>query len=720
MTKSNSINHDRRFFLKSTASLGAGLTLGLYIPDVLADQANASILFEPNAFIRVSPDNTVTVIIKHLEMGQGTYTGLATLVAEEMDAHWDQIVCESAPANPSLYNNLFFGPFQGTGGSTGLANSFEQMRNAGATAKSMLVSAAAQLWQVPINEIKVEAGTLSHSGSGNTASFGELTEVASSQVVPETVVLKTPEEFVYIGKTVERKDSGKTDGTAIYTQDINLPDMLTALVAHAPRFGASVKSFDAESAKTVEGVEHVIQIPTGVAVLAKDYWTAKKGRDALIVEWDETMAESVSSDELMQQYRELASQKGMLAREDGDVSAALSEAATVIEANYEFPYLAHATMEPMNCVVQANETDVEMWNGAQLQTGDQYAVSQVFGIAPEQVKINTLFAGSSFGRRASPHSDYVVEAAQIAKELATGQAVKLVWSREDDMKAGYFRPMYFHSLKAALNEKGKLTAWQHTVVGQSILKGTGFEQMMVKDGIDTTSVEGAANVPYAIPNLVVDLHTTENQVPVLWWRAVGSTHTGFSTETFIDELAIAANADPLEFRLQLLEGHPRHKGVLQLAAEKSGWGSELPKGKGRGVAVHESFGSYVAQVAEVSVTDDGQYTVDKVVCAVDCGVPVNPDIIKAQMEGGIGFGLSPTMLSEITLENGAVKQSNFHDYQVIRINQMPEIEVHIVPSNELPTGVGEPGVPVIAPAVANAIYNATGERLYRLPLQLNT
>ena len=714
--KSN-FSESRRYFLKSSALIGTGLTVGVYLPDVFAADAAAG-TFEPNAFVRVAPDNTVTVVIKHLEKGQGTYTGLATLVADEMDASWDQIVCEAAPADASRYNNLFFGPFQGTGGSTGLANSFEQLRNAGAAAKQMLVNAAAESWSVSADEITVENGMVSHASSGQSASFGELSQAAAKQPVPESPKLKTPDQFVYIGKAVTRKDVGKTDGSAIFTQDINLPDMLTAMVAHAPRFGATVKNFDVDSAKSVTGVEHVLQIPTGVAVLAKDYWTAKKGRDALQVEWDESNAETASSADLMREYKELAKKPGIPARSDGDVETALQQAATVLEASYEFPYLAHATMEPMNCVVQINEDGVEIYNGAQLQTGDQYAVAALMGIKPEQVKINTLYAGGSFGRRANSHSDYVVEAAQVAKALGTGQPVKLVWSREDDMRAGYFRPMYFHTVKAGLDDKGKVIAWQQRIVGQSIAQGTAFEQMIVQDGVDGTSVEGAATLPYAIPNLLVDLHTTVNQVPVLWWRAVGSTHTGFSTEAFVDELALAAGQDPVEFRMKLLEGHPRHQGVLKLAAEKAGWGSELPAGKGRGIAVHESFSSYVAQVAQVTVTEGGKYTVDKIVCAVDCGLPVNPDIIKAQMEGGIGYGLSPTMMSEITIDNGAVQQSNFHDYQVLRINQMPEIEVHIVPSTEPPTGVGEPGTPVIAPAVANAVFDATGERLYKLPLQL--
>ena len=718
MTKTIDFNENRRYFLKSSTALGASLTVSVYFPDLIADDTSAA-GFEPNAFVRVSTDNKITVVIKHLEKGQGTYTGLATLVADEMDASWEQVVCETAPADAGRYNNLFFGPYQGTGGSTGLANSFMQLRNAGAAAKTMLVNAAAEKWGVAANEVSVSSGIISHSGSTNSASFGELAGLAAKQPVPETPVLKTPDQFVYIGKEVTRKDTGKTDGTAIYTQDINLPDMLTALVAHAPRFGAKVKSFSKDSAMAVLGVEKVVEIPTGVAVLAKDYWTAKKGRDALEIEWDESNAESFSSGALMHEYQEMAKQPGITVRSDGDAVASIEQGATVLEASYEFPYLAHATMEPMNCVVQINNDGVEIWNGAQLQTGDQYAVSAVAGIEPAQVKINTLYAGGSFGRRASTQSDYVVEAATIAKALGTGQPVKLVWSREDDMRAGSYRPMYFHSLKAALDDNGKLTAWQHRIVGQSISQGSAFEEVLIKDGIDGLSVEGANNVPYSIPNVHVDLHTTKNQVPVLWWRSVGSTHTGFSTETFIDELAVAANKDPVDFRMALLEGHPRHQGVLKLAAEKAGWGDELPEGRGRGIAVHESFGSYVAQVADVTVTDGGKYTVDKVVCVVDCGVPVNPDVIKAQMEGGIGYGLSPVMVSEISIENGAVKESNFHDYEVIRLNQMPEIEVHIIPSTEPPTGVGEPGTPVIAPAVANAIFDATGERLYKMPLRLN-
>ncbi|MGH8549837.1 MAG: molybdopterin cofactor-binding domain-containing protein [Methylococcales bacterium] len=728
MTQASLVNASRREFLKSSATLGAGLTLGVYLPPVFSLEQSGpgktaakigEAGFEPNAFIRIGTDNTVTVIIKHLEMGQGTYTGLATLVADELDAGWSQVRPEGAPADASRYNNLLWGKTQGTGGSTAIANSFEQMRRAGAAARQMLVSAAAERWRVPVSEISVSKGVVAHAASGHQATFGDLAVQAAGQPVPQDVRLKDPKDFVYIGKTVPRKDNGKTDGSAVFTLDVKLPGLLTAVVAHPPRFGAKVRSFDASKARALDGIVAVVEIPNGVAVVARDFWSARKGRDALIVEWDESQSFRLGSSEIMTRYKELAAKPGTIARQVGDTGMALGKAAKVLEAAYEFPFLAHATMEPMNCVVQITNQGCEIWNGAQLQSGDQSAVASLLGLKPELVKINMLYAGGSFGRRANPHSDYVVEAASIARRIGKGTPVKLVWTREDDMQAGYFRPLYYHRLTAGLDAEGQPIAWQHRIVGQSIMRGTAFESGMVKNGVDATSVEGAANLPYAIANITVDLHSPVIGVPVQWWRSVGSTHTAFSTETFIDELAKAAGKDPVEFRLGMLKGHPRHSQVLSLAAEKAGWASPLPKGRGRGVAVHESFNTYVAQVAEVTVKDDDSFTVDRVVCAVDCGVPVNPDIIRAQMEGGIGYGLSPVLLSEITLEEGRVKQSNFHDYPVLRIDQMPEIEVYIVPSTQPPTGVGEPGTPVIAPAVANALHAATSRRFYRLPLQLS-
>jgi isoquinoline 1-oxidoreductase beta subunit len=722
-------NQSRRRFLQGAA----GLTLAVYLPDALAadvagpGQAGGRIVgelhFEPNAFVRIGADNTVTVIAKHLEMGQGTYTGLATIVAEEMDAAWPQVRVEGAPANAKLYNNLFMGPIQGTGGSTAIANSWEQLRRAGASARAMLVATAAQQWKVPVDEISVSDGVVMHARSNRKASFGQLARAAAKQPVPTEVKLKDPKDFKLIGKRASRRDSAdKTDGKAQFTQDIHLPGMLTAVVAHPPRFGGQVKSFDATKAKSVRGVVDVVQIPTGVAVLAKDTWSAKKGRDALQVEWDDSNAFKLGSEAIFARYHELAKSPGLIARKDGDPDAAFGNPARMLSAAYDFPYLAHAAMEPMNCVVRLGKDSCEIWNGEQFQTIDQTNVAALLGLKPEQVTIYMLYAGGSFGRRASKSSDYVLEAASIAKAINGRAPVKMVWLREDDTKAGYYRPAFHHVLEAALDEQGQLVGWRHRLVGQSILTGTPLEAMMVKDGIDAVSVEGGATLPYAIPNLQVDLHTPKDiGVPVLWWRSVGSTHNAFSTETFIDEVAAAAGKDPVAYRLALLEKRPRHAGVLKLAAEKADWGTPLAAGangakRGRGVAVHESFHTFVAEVAEVTVGSDGSVKVDRVVCAVDCGIAVNPDNVRSQVEGSVGFGLSAALHGAITLKDGVVEQSNFHEYVPIRINEMPRVEVYIVPSTEKPTGIGEPGVPPLAPAVANAIAAATGKRVRNLPI----
>jgi isoquinoline 1-oxidoreductase subunit beta len=714
-------NESRRDFIKAAGAL----TLGVFVPQSMAQSgpgrtigAFAGTPFTPNAFVRISSDNTVTVIVKHLEMGQGTYTGLPTLVAEELDADWSQIVAEGAPADAAKYNNLFWGPAQGTGGSTALANSYEQLRKAGAAARAMLIAAAAEKWKVPPSEIRVAKGIVSHGTQ--KATFGELAADAANQKVPEDVKLKDAKDFVYIGKPAPRTDArAKSNGSAIFTQDVKLPGMLTAVVLHPPRFGAKLKSFDAAKAKAVKGVLEVVPFSTpatnGVAVLAKDYWTAKKGRDALGAEWDETGAFRLGSAEILAEYKRLAVTRGASARKEGDADAALKSAARTFEAAYEFPYLAHASMEPMNCVVQLGSESCEVWNGEQFQSVDQAMVAQALGMKPEQVKLNQLYAGGSFGRRANPHSDYVVEAATIAKAIGGRAPVKLVWSREDDMRAGYYRPMYYHTLEAAVDAQGKLTAWRHVIVGQSILTGTAFESMMVKEGIDATSVEGAANLPYAIANVAVDLHTPKIGVPVQWWRSVGSTHTAFATECFLDEIARATKKDPLELRRALLAKHPRHKAALELAAAKAGWGKPLGQGRARGLAVHESFNSFVAQVVEIS-RRQSSFRIERVVCAVDCGVAVNPNIIAMQMESGIGYGLSAALSGAITLKDGVVEQSNFHDYPVIRINQMPRIETYIVPSSEKPSGVGEPATPVIAPALANALLALNGKPVRALPL----
>lgn len=710
----------RRVFLRAGAGTAVGLTLAFHLPAWSASRAarRTRPVFAPNAFIRIAPDDTVTVVVKHLEMGQGTYTGLPTLVAEELDADWAQVHVEAAPADAVLYNNLFWGGAQGTGGSTAMANSYEQLRRAGAAARAMLVAAAAKRWGVPAGEVRVAQGVVSHA-SGRKARFGELAMAAAAMPVPVEVKLKSPAQFRLIGKRVPRKDAReKASGAATYTSDVRLPGMLTALVAHPPLFGAKVKSYDAERARAVKGVAHIVEIPTGVAVLASTYWAATRARDALQIQWDETAAYRGSTADQLARYRALAATHGAVAQAAGDAEAAYQGASTRLEALYEFPYLAHAAMEPLNCVMHWQGDGCTVWNGEQLQSVDQANIAAVLGVPPERVRLNMLYAGGSFGRRGNPNSDYLVEAAHIVKAIQGRVPVKLQWTREDDMQGGYYRPLYVHALRAGLDDKGNVVSWAHRIVGQSIAAGTVFAGGLVKDGIDATSVEGASNLPYDIAHRVVELHTTAEPVPVQWWRSVGSSHTAFSTETFIDELAAAAGRDPVDFRRALLARRPRHLAVLELAAAKSGWGELLPRGHARGIALHESFGTCVAQVAEVVVGTDASFRVRRVVCAVDCGLAVNPDVVRAQMEGGIGYGLSAALHGAITLEQGRVQQSNFHDYAPLRIDEMPRVEVHIVPTQAQPTGVGEPGVPPIAPAVANALAAATGQRLRALPLRL--
>jgi isoquinoline 1-oxidoreductase beta subunit len=713
---------NRRRFLQGAAAATAGLTIGFYwAGNPRAAAAATNDVLAPNAFVRVAPDNTVTVIIKHLEMGQGTYTGLATIVAEELDADWSQVRAESAPADATRYNNLVFGQIQGTGGSSAVANSWDQLRQAGATARAMLVAAAAADWNVPASAITVERGVVRHAASGRSANFGALAVKAAAQPVPASVPLKDSRDFRLIGQYVPRLDTpAKTNGTAQFALDVGLPDMVTAVIERPPLFGATVRALDAAAAKAIPGVLDVVQVPAGVAVVGKSFWAAKLGRDALKIDWDDSAAEKRSSAQLMLAYEELANSPGLPARKDGDADAALGSATKRLKASFKFPYLAHAPMEPLTCVVRLTAEACEIWAGDQFQTIDQANAAKAGGLKPEQVAINTLYAGGSFGRRANTVSDYIVEAVSVAKALgANGKPVKLIWTREDDIRGGRYRPMYFHAIEAGLDGNGALVAWRHRIVGQSILQDTPFAAVMVKEGIDETSVEGASTLPYGIPNLGVELHTTQVGVPVLWWRSVGSTHTAYATEVFLDEVAHAAGKDPVALRQALLKD-PRHLGVLKLAAEKAGWGRPLPAGKGRGVALHKSFGTYVAQVAEVTVAPDGKIKVDRVVCAVDCGVPVNPDVIKAQMEGGIGFGLGAVLYSAITLKAGKVEQSNFFDYQVLRIEDMPTVEVHIVPSTEKPTGVGEPGVPPIGPALSNAVFAATGKRIRTLPFAAGT
>ena len=720
----------RRAFLQGTGSAGlVALTIGFEWAGGSRRALGAGVApaavpaagsFVPNAFLRIGADDSVTVIAKHVEMGQGSYTGIATVVAEELDADWARVRVESAPADAKRYANLAFGTMQGTGGSSAMSNSWAQLREAGGKARAMLLTAASREWQVPVEELHVERGVIHHHDGMRQATFGSLVQKAAVLPVPDKVVLKDPKDFKLIGQRAPRVDvAAKVDGTAQFTLDVTMPGLLVALLKRPPRFGATVKSFDAAPALALPGVVKVVQVPRGVAVVAQNFWAAKRGRDALVVEWDESRAEMRSSTAIMAEYRLRAEQPAQSARRDGDVAQALRTAAHTVSASYEFPFLAHAPMEPLDAVVKLTANSCDIWAGDQFQTVDQSNAAKTAGLDPQQVSIHTLYAGGSFGRRANPGSDYIVEAVSIAKAFgADGTPIKLQWTREDDVRGGMYRPMFFHKLEAGLDAKGELTGWRHRIVGQSIMADTLFAAM-IKDGIDPSSVEGAVNMAYPVPNVSVELATTKTGVPVLWWRVVGSSHTTFAVEAFIDEVAHAAGQDPFTFRRKLLAAHPRMLAVLELAADKSGWNSgPLPKGRGRGIAVAEAFKTLVAQVAEVSVDEAGRVTVDRVVCAVDCGVPINPDVIVAQMEGGIGFGLGAVLHGAITLEDGRVQQDNFNGYRVLRMNEMPKIEVHIVPSTEAPTGVGEPGVAPIGPAVANAVFAASGRRLRVLPFPM--
>jgi len=718
----------RRQFLRLTTLAGSGLTLGIVLPGCAktggGSSAGAGAATAPLSmpFVRIAPDNTVTVISKHLEAGQGVWTGLPAIVAEELDASWEQMRVESAPAQVPVYGNLAFGgKVQATGGSTAIANSWQQLRQAGATARAMLVAAAAQEWNVPAAEITVSEGVVAHAGSDRKASFGELSARAARQPVPTAVALKDAANFRIVGnEKLTRLDArAKSSGQQQFAIDVMLPGMMTAVVMRPPRFGGKVGSIDASKAKAVPGVVDVVQIPRGVAVVGRDMWSARKGREALSVTWDESAAEKRGSAELMKEYRRLAgSKEAVTVAERGEIERALGQAKKRVEGEFEFPYLAHAPMEPLTAVCRLSPDKCEIWAGCQFHTIDQANAAAAVGLTPAQVSINTVAAGGTFGRRANPESDYIAEVASIAKATGGRYPVRLIWTREDDITGGRYRPLNYHRVSAAIGSDGKV-AYRQRIVGQSILAGTPLASMM-KNGVDPSAVGGNAAEQYDVAHAHISWNDPKVGVPVLWWRSVENTHTAFSKEVMIDELAAAAGADPVAFRLGLLGSHPRHAAALKLVAEKAGWDRSFPKekGRGRGVAVHESFGSVVAQVAEVTVRGD-TISVDRVVCAVDCGIAVTPDVVKAQMQSGIGYGLSAALYGRITLSDGHVDQTNFHQYQVLRINEMPRVfEVHIVPSGNPPSGVGEPGTPPFAPAVANAVRAATGIRLRSLPFDL--
>ncbi|TWI60884.1 isoquinoline 1-oxidoreductase beta subunit [Pseudoduganella lurida] len=712
----------RRGFLK--ASAGAGLVLGFTFVagGRMARAALPAAAQQPNAFLRIAPDNTITVQVNRLEFGQGVQTALPMLIAEELDADWSQIRGALAPAGDA-YKDPLFG-MQITGGSGSIAHSWVQYREIGAKARHMLVAAAAQQWNVPVNKVKAAKGVLT-GPNGQKATYGAMADAAMRQPVPAHVVLKNPNRFRFIGKPMPRLDArAKSNGSQQFGMDFKPENAKVAVVARPPVFGAKVAKFDAAAAKQIKGVIAVLPVDTdrggsGVAVIAEGYWPAKQGRDALKIDWDTSGVEKVSSAQQFADFRALAATKGTSAK-TADTSK-LATAPKQISAVYEFPYLAHAPMEPLNCVVDLRGDACTIWAGSQFQTMDQAAAARTAGLKPEQVTLHTMVAGGGFGRRAVPSSDYIVEAVNVAKAYAkSGKSgpVKVIWSREDDIKGGYYRPSHVHQAHLGLDAKGTIVGWDHVIVGQSILTGTVMEPMMVKNGVDGTMVEGLGE-PYQVP-LNLSVHNAKANVPVLWWRSVGSTHTAFVTETLVDEAATAAGVDPVAYRKRLIPAeHKRHHLALDLAVGKSGYGTvKLPAGQAYGVALHESFGTVVAYVVTASIVD-GAPKLLKVTAGVHCNQAVNPLTIEAQVQGAVLMALGTTLPgAAITLKDGIVEQGQLSDYTVARLPDMPRVEVHLVPSNEPPTGMGEPGLPPLAPAFANAVFRLTGKRLRKLPFDL--
>ena len=707
----------RRGFIKTSVAIGGGLLVTWYGPHLggFGDTVSAEGKdYAINAFVRIGTDETVTVISAHSEMGQGVYTSLPMLLNEELQADWSKIKVEAAPVD-KVYNHPVFG-MQMTGGSTTSPAEWERYRKMGAVARVMLIQAAAKQWNVGPETCEAKDGVVIQSASNKRATYGSLASAAAQLTPPVEVKLKSPKSFTLVGKPTRRLDTpSKTNGAAQFGLDVHVPGMLTAVVMRPPVFGGRVAKVDASEALKIPGVKAVEQVPSGVAVIAERFWPAKLGRDKLSVEWDLGPNASLSTEQMLRDFSEMGKTPGTIAKKSGDPAAALKSAAKTITAEYDVPYLAHAMMEPLNCVVDLRADSCEIWTGTQFETVDRANAAKAAGLDPEKVQIHTTLLGGGFGRRANPVSDFVVEAVHVAK--AAKAPVKVVWTREDDLKGGWYRPMWHDQFAAGFDTDGNPTVWTHTIVGQSIMQGTLFEGFTIKDGVDSASVEGAADIIYGFPNLQVDLHSPKIGVPVQWWRSVGHSHTGFSVEAFFDEVAHAARKDPYELRRKLLTNQPRMLAVLDLAAKKANWGSKLPDGVGRGIAAHFSFDSYVAQIVEASVEKNGGVRVHRVVCALDCGLVINPDTVKAQMEGGIIFGLTAALKTEITLKGGRVEQGNFDDYQMLRMFESPEIEVHFLPSTENPTGVGEPGVPPVAPALVNAIFAATGKRIRRLPIR---
>jgi isoquinoline 1-oxidoreductase beta subunit len=705
----------RRDFLKSGSLAAGGLLLSFSVGTAAVKSLiNTITTASLNAHLKIGEDDSIYIILSKVEMGQGIWTTLPMLIAEELDCDWKKIKVMHRPSGrgDDFRESIFV---QSTGGSDSTRSEFDRYRLAGATAREMLIEAAARKMQVQPSSCRTENGFV--ITGERRMRYGEVATAAATLPVP-TVVLRDASKWKYIGKPQKRLDNPeKVNGQARYGIDIQFPDLLTAVVAHAPAFGAVVESFDAREAKAIKGVYDVVQIPQGIAVVATNFWTAKQGRDALKIEWDFSKGQHVTSSTQRDAYRSLSQTAGTVVLRKGSAADALKATNIILEAEYTFPYLAHAPMEPLNCTVKIDANRCEIWTGTQTPLLHQQEVAAFLGLSTDQVIFNTPYIGGSFGRRGSFGEDWVLEAVHIAK--ASGRSVKLVWTREDDIKGGGYRPVYLHRVQVGIGQDGLPSAWLHCIVGQSLFTNTVLEKDIVANGIDYSSVDGVNGSPYfsKINDHTIELHTTTSDVTVLAWRSVGNTHTCFVMETLIDELAVKAGKDPVAYRRILLKDHPRHLAALNLAAEKAQWHKPLPAGRYRGIAVHAAMGSYVAQAVEISIGNQKLY-IHKVVCAIDCGLAVNPDGVRAQMESGIVYGLTAALYGEITLENGAVKQSNFHDYRMLRLPEAPAIEVYIVPGNERMGGAGEPGVPPIAPALANALYAATGKRLRNLPVDM--
>jgi isoquinoline 1-oxidoreductase beta subunit len=696
----------RREFLQAASAAGAGLVIGFTLPSCARPPAGPPL--EPNAWLRIGADESILVLVDRSEMGQGVTTSLPMLLAEELEADWSKVRIEFAPADPA-YNNLLFG-MQGTGGSSSIRAAYTALRQAGAAAREVLISAAAETWGVDRSECRAERGAVIHSG-GRSLTYGRLVATAATLPVPADPPLKESKDWKIIGTRVPRLDTPpKVDGSAQFGIDVTVPGMLVAVVARCPVFGGKVASFDPAGAQAVPGVRHVVQISSGVAVVADGYWPALTGRAALEVAWDEGPNAGVSSTGISRLLADRAERPGVRARHEGNPDAALSLAARRLDAEYETPFLAHTTMEPMNCTAHVRADGVDIWAPTQFQTGAHQMGASIGGVSAEQVKVHTTYLGGGFGRRFE--LDFIQEALETSK--AVGAPVKVIWSREDDVRHEWYRPASYHRVRAGLDGRGRPVAWTHRVVAPSIMirvfPGT------VQNGLDGEAVEGAVEMPYAVANAHVDYVMADTGVPVGFWRSVNHSYNAFVVESFIDELAHAAGQDPYEYRRGLLSNAPRYLRALELAATRAAWGSALPAGVFRGIAVHRSFESYVAQVAEVSVAPDGTVRVHRVVCAVDCGPVVNPDTVEAQMQSGIVYGLTAALYGEIGIDRGRVVQGNFNDYPMLLMAEMPRVEVHIVPSTDAQGGVGEPGTPPIAPAVCNAIFAATGKRIRKLPI----